>query len=238
MNSEKPQPEPPTSMEFKLAELESIPTKRLRTLCIHHGVLPSCAVEREDFIAALAPKAKDAPKQAEKPRPTTSMEFMLAELDDVPMQRLKTLCIHHGVLPADAVDRDDYILALAPKSKDAPKKIREQKVKVDLPPVQKPAPEWTPRGPVAPPVVAAPLSSILFASNNTASNGTTPAKRPPPTAASFSHADLESMTSKQLRTLCIQHGVLPKGSVDRSELLEMLHPLAAKAAPKPAPSAS
>jgi len=44
--------------------------------------------------------------------------------------------------------------------------------------------------------------------------------------AQFTPADLQTMPAKSLRMLCIQYGVLPRGSVDRSDLLEALMPVA------------
>jgi len=43
----------------------------------------------------------------------------------------------------------------------------------------------------------------------------------------FTRTDLEGMTSKALRDLCKQRGVLPTGAVERAELLQALVPLAA-----------
>lgn len=48
---------------FSSAELEGLPSKTLRTLCMQNGVLPSGPVERCDLLTALAPMATDAKRR-------------------------------------------------------------------------------------------------------------------------------------------------------------------------------
>merc|ERR1712039_171450 len=50
---------------------------------------------------------------------------------------------------------------------------------------------------------------------------------------SFTTTDLETLSAAKLRALCVQHGVLPVGAVEKSDLLKALTPLAV-VPPKPA----
>jgi hypothetical protein len=64
---------------------------------------------------------------------------------------------------------------------------------------------------------------------------TAPSSQPPAAAKAagpapgqaFTLQDLEAMSSKALRTLCAQKGVLPNGPVERGDLLKALAPIAA-----------
>jgi len=108
-------------------DLDVMPLKILRALCIQHQVLPSCAVERGDFVHALALKVGmaapggqappdaaarsaaapgRAPGRPEEPKKDFSRflgqskpNFKAADLEPMPETTLRTLCIQHGVLP-------------------------------------------------------------------------------------------------------------------------------------------
>lgn len=242
-------PEHLGEMRFTRADLESMPLKTLRGLCIQHRVLPACALERADFIQALGPLALDAgppagasppadsrraaaqePERPEAPAPHPAQDlaerkakwtslvgkhlagltFESKDLEVMPLKTLKALCLQHRVLPACAVERADFVRALAPLA-GVPAPGGQEAEPAGPPPGG--AGEGGGSGPSAPKAAKEPVrkdfSKFLGAAK-----------------PNFTARDLEDMPESTLRTLCIQHGALPAGEPQRAELLAALGRLA------------
>jgi len=228
-------------MRFTLADLEALPLKTLRGLCIQHKVFPACAIERADFMKALrplatdaapdaAPEAKEASGKADEKCSTPAVDpaedlakrkarwselagkhlagvcFDARDLQVMPLKMLKALCIQHRALPACAVERADFVRALTPMA-------------------GVPAPGGQEAEPVGQP-----------ASTQVGGSKAQKANREPvrkdfskflgAMKPNFTAADLEEMPETTLRTLCIQHGALPRGEPEREDLLAALRRLA------------
>jgi len=135
---------PPNTLRAWLLVLliSKLPLKTLRGLCIQHSVLPPCAVERADFVQALAPlTGSEAPSRLCKPeqpaQPNTASppevrkrnfsqflgvmkpNFTVADLVEMPVSTLKTLCIQHGVMPMEE-SREQFLEALYKLAKPPP----------------------------------------------------------------------------------------------------------------------
>lgn len=232
-----------STLRFTVADLATLPLKTLRGLCVQHRVLPPCAMERSDFVQALTPLASAteadagaAPAGAGEAESTTGaaedpereatqrkakwqkvaasgehlggLQFTEADLAVMAMKTLKGLCVQYKVLPSCAVERSDFVKALIPFA--AGSSLARAVAASRLPP----------------PARAANGSGAAAAAKDA------PAKRDfskflGSMKPNFSAADLAEMPDGTLRTLCMQHGVLPPGDEpDRRSLLEALGPLA------------
>merc|ERR1712072_1129923 len=106
---------------------------------MQHRVLPTCAMERADFVQALSPLcgssappsrqaeaaacAPPEPPKEQPPKPrkdyskflgSIKPNFTMADLEDMPESTLRTLCMKFGVLPpGEEVPRERLILALS-----------------------------------------------------------------------------------------------------------------------------
>lgn len=238
------------SMRFTMADLEQMPVKTLRGLCVQHRVLPACAVERSDFVKAIAHLATDAAGSCQKKEPAVpeqskpeegtgpsegpeerkakwqrvaasgehlgGLSFDQQDLDVMPMKILRGLCGQHKVLPSSAVERADFVEALRPL--------------IGRRGALQPAANSTG---TAGQTSVKPARTGLF-------NSTTPTEKKPEVPKrdfskflgafkpTFTAADLDEMPEQTLRTLCMQHGVLPQGEVPRDGLLQALTPLAVR----------
>jgi hypothetical protein len=115
-----------SALQFTIGDLGKLPLKTLKSLCIQHRVLPACAVERDDFVQALAPLATDGAtggagdRKAKWQRVAAAgghlggLQFSEADLAAMPLKTLKGLCTQHKVLPSCAVERADFVKALLP----------------------------------------------------------------------------------------------------------------------------
>jgi len=145
-------------MRFEEEDLEVMPLKILRSLCMQHKVLPSCAVERADFVRALRPCVGGSP--AAMPAATTAAA---SQSNGVSSARL----VNGSAVPATANGKSNGTHGEPPR-KEPPRKD---------------------------------FSRFLGAAK-----------------PNFTQADLEDMPESTLRTLCIQHGVLPPGDSGRNVL--------------------
>lgn len=259
--AKRPRVEHLGTMRFTLADLESMPMKVLRGLCVQHKVLPSNALERADFVAALAHMAEDsAPRTSEngereethrttpvlrgptatsaavspEPGPPTSraagnpsadepleerrarwaqtnsnahlstMAFTKVDLEVMPLKTLKGLCAQHGVLPRQAVERSDYVEAL--------ESVLGCRATAGNSSAKFSSTSATSSAKAGPAVAKAPGQSKAQENKKDFS------KFLGVVNPNFTPADLEEMPSATLRTLCIQHGVLPRGEPSHAEL--------------------
>jgi len=230
--------------EYTLAELEAMPTKTLRSLCLQRGVLQSGMIERSDFFNALAPLAVQ-PKPAAPPPPPKppteevaatkrarddealpqakkhlgAMKFTAADLESMPLKTLRDLCKQHGVLPACALERADFVQALIPlvSSSKAGPSPPTQPTKPAQPEPSKPEPA-KPEPAVE---VAAPEESAVDRKARWARSAGGHLS-----GVNFTMADLEVMPVKTLRALCVQHSALPPCAVERADFVQALAPLA------------
>merc|ERR1712151_106069 len=123
-NAAKAKPEEPKKMPtptFTMAELESLSAGKLKALCVEHKVLPVAALEKNDFLQALRPLAREPPKPKapppppqHTPGPAPLKRFSRQDLDKMSVKELKVLCIQRKVLPAAAAEKADFVQALAP----------------------------------------------------------------------------------------------------------------------------
>lgn len=121
---------------FDEQDLQVIPLKTLKALCMQHKVLPARALERFDFVSALTPligvpapggasQTQPQPQRHEANGPRVERKrdfskflgefkpsFTAADLGVMPDSTLRTLCIKHGVMPAGEPDRTDLLGAL------------------------------------------------------------------------------------------------------------------------------
>lgn len=111
-------------------DLLAMSAVKLRALCVHHGVLPHGAVERDELISALAPFVAEPPRPSrwDKMAPTlyvtqpsppgtagaAHQSFTREDLDNMPSKMLRELCQQRSVLPPGPVERSDLLKALAP----------------------------------------------------------------------------------------------------------------------------
>jgi len=246
------------NLRFSSEDLETMPLKRLRGLCVQHKCMPSCALERGDFMRALQPFASLESNTAGTARstPATSgavssevetsstnsvpkansceaepmmdlaerrakwarsagmhlagVVFELPDLDVMPLKTLRALCVQHKVLPACAVERMDFVRALtALVGVPAPGGQAREPAPASGASTTPSKPEERPRGPTKDPP-RRDFSRFLGAAK-----------------PKFTTNDLELMPEQTLRTLCIQHGVLPSsGDVGRAELFASLAKIA------------
>lgn len=130
-----------TGVRFDARDLEVMPLKMLKVLCIQHRALPACAVERADFVRALQPLVgvpapggqeaepvgqqpvgggKEGQKAGKEPVRKDFSKFLgaakpnftTADLEEMPETTLRTLCIMHGVLPIGEPQREHLLVAL------------------------------------------------------------------------------------------------------------------------------
>mmetsp|Transcript_59547 Transcript_59547/g.93999 ORF Transcript_59547/g.93999 Transcript_59547/m.93999 type:complete len:567 (+) Transcript_59547:2-1702(+) len=221
-DSSGPQPTHLSTLRFTVEDLDKLPLKTLRGLCIQHGVMPPCAMEREDFKNALIPVAakmegsdstsaampepasQPVPQGLKRPAPEhlSSLRFSVADLAGMPLKTLRGLCSQHRVLPACAVEREDFVKALAPLASD---------------------------GQLASSVDASPNVEVSPADMDA---GERKAKWQRVAASGelggiqFSEADLSAMPLKTLKGLCSQYKVLPACAVERGDFVKALIPFA------------
>lgn len=159
--------------------------------------------------------------------PSNSKEVLIAlnaaQVAALSVTQLRSFCVKHGVLPEGIVEKADLVQALASCIVQVP---------------QNQVPKTTATPTVFAPGAAAPPTTSKFDVRKSkfdvretkvlGLNVDVPAAKAPPAPAgkSFTRAAIEAMPSKELRALCLQHKVLPPGSVERSELLQALAPLA------------
>lgn len=122
---EKPEkPKEPPKPVFTTADLEAMSAGKLKALCIECGVLPLAALEKNDFLQALLPLAAAPPKPKVTPPPAhvtpgrAMKSFTRLELDKMSVKELKAYCIQRRVLPGAAVEKSDFVQALAPFAKN------------------------------------------------------------------------------------------------------------------------
>ena len=120
----------PDLPSFTTDELDTMPISKLKMFCIQFGRLPSGSLEKSDLKKALAPLAKPSTKPAFTGNGTTSNashshashhhkkralpSFSAAELDSMPISRLKSYCIQYGKMPHGPVERTDLVALLRP----------------------------------------------------------------------------------------------------------------------------
>mmetsp|Transcript_115643 Transcript_115643/g.211786 ORF Transcript_115643/g.211786 Transcript_115643/m.211786 type:complete len:148 (+) Transcript_115643:3-446(+) len=132
----------------------------------------------------------------------------------MPMKILRGLCVQHKVLPSSAVERADFVEALRPLvgKKAAPKEANATRPVAGQTGVAGPtAMNHASSKPVQPQAPKRDFSKFLGAFK-----------------PNFTATDLDEMPEGTLRTLCMQHGVLPPGEVARDALLKALTPLAVR----------
>merc|ERR1712048_1163101 len=159
----------------------------------------SSGTRRRNRRSRSSTRSRSGSNNKAKPAEPEKPQFTLQDLETLPASTLRSYCTQYAVLPIGAVERGEFVSALAPFAKPA-----SSQPKVVPPKVQQPR--------TAHPNAFTPLSS---------------AKVSPASVKSFTPQDLEAMPSKALRALCVERGVLPNGSVERSDLVQALTPLAA-----------
>jgi len=133
------------------------------------------------------------------------------------ISQLKAMCVKHGVLSTGFVEKADFIKALAPFTGVQPK--QHMPGTGAQPQANRPPRVSKFDMKEAPPPKEAKIAGL---------NIPVPSQQAPvaPASTSFTKASLQAMSSKELRTMCVQFKVLPPGPVERSELLQALSPLA------------
>lgn len=263
--------------DYTEAELEALPTKALRTVCMQHRVLPHGMVERSDLLRVLLPFAKRPPPEAPEAPPATpsaraaapegvlngsglkretvegaqeesdakraktvehlgSMKFTPADLETMPIKRLRDLCKQHGVLPTNALERGDFVRALTPLAMGG--------ASAEAAAALVPTPSATPSAatpsstPTTSPAAAATPSGHPEGSEADLAERKQRWAKAVATGAhlaglDFVTADLEVMPLKMLRGLCVQRGVLPACAMERWDFVQALLPLVGSATPLP-----
>lgn len=159
------------------------------------------------------------PRGSTSPSQEGKKEAEKVNLATASISQLRALCVKHGVLPAGLIEKGDLVNALT-----------------TFYPVQEPRAQHTPTPtPTAQPQGRAPRVSKFDMMTAPPPKETkimglnipVPSKAPSgPAGQSFTRAAIQAMSSKELRTLCMERKVLPPGPVERSELLQALAPLA------------
>lgn len=135
---------PPPAPSFTKDDLQGYPSKTLRNMCVQYKVLPIGMVERTDLLKALEPLAvvKSASsscataRAVERPGNGVRSDlpsFTTADLDTMPISKLKMYCIQFGRLPSGSLEKSDLKKALLPLAKVAPKPVTPAVVKKVLP---------------------------------------------------------------------------------------------------------
>mmetsp|Transcript_13097 Transcript_13097/g.37367 ORF Transcript_13097/g.37367 Transcript_13097/m.37367 type:complete len:803 (-) Transcript_13097:86-2494(-) len=238
-------PEHLGEMRFSRMDLEAMPLKTLKGLCIQHKVFPACALERADFIKALGPLATDAaalgnagpgPKEAPGRPESNSTIPTVDPAEDLAKRKARWAELagkHLTGVRFEAVDLQvmplKMLKALCVQHRASPACAVERAdfVKALTPKVGVPAPGGQEAEPVGQPPTSAPGGVGKY--------GQKASKEPVRKDFSkflgamkpnFTVADLEEMPDTTLRTLCIQHGALPIGEPSRDALLVGLRRLA------------
>lgn len=157
------------------------------------------------------PRGSTSPSQEGKKQADEKVNLATASVS-----QLRSLCLKHGVLPTGIIEKSDLVNALTPI-------LGLQ----ETPAQRTPTPTAQPQG-RAPRVSKFDMMTAP-PPKDTKIMGLTipvPSKAPSGTGQSFTRAAMQAMSSKELRTLCIERKVLPPGPVERSELLQALAPLA------------
>lgn len=235
--AKKPRVELPPDLpaSFTAEELPKMSLKNLKGLCIKHRVLPAGALEKGEFVQALVkyldsqksqPTAAAAPQQQpqqapQEKKPDTPEElaarkakwakaagehlagvsFDMADLQVMPTKVLRGLCVQYKVMPASAVEKADFVRALSPLAGLSSSQLNSrQAAQTKAAEVQKEAVKKQ----------EAPKKDFSRFLGQAKPN--------------FTPDDLQEMPESTLRTLCIQHGVLPQGEAAAypSELLAAL----------------
>ncbi|CAE7298105.1 unnamed protein product [Symbiodinium pilosum] len=206
----------PDLPSFTTDELDTMPISKLKMFCIQFGRLPSGSLEKSDLKKALAPLAKPSSKPAFTGNGTTSNashshvshhhkkralpSFSVAELDSMPISRLKSYCIQYGKMPHGPVERTDLVALLRPFA-------------VGTASASAVGSAFGSGG------VAAPLGPACV--------NASPASKPVEAQDSFVLEDLKTMSMKMLKTFCLKHKVMPHGHTDKQVFVSEL-PLQAK----------
>jgi hypothetical protein len=146
-----------------------------------------------------------------------------AQVAALSISQLRTFCVKNGVLPEGIVEKADLVKALASCTVQVPQnQVPKTNATPALPPGASALPPTTSKFDVRKSKFDVRETKVLGL------NIEVPVPKAPsaPAGKSFTRAAIEAMPSKELRALCLQHKVLPPGSVERSELLQALAPLA------------
>lgn len=220
-DSSGPQATHLSTLRFTVDDLDKLPLKILRGLCIQHGVMPPCAMERDDFKRALIPVAArmegsdsgPATEPARIPEPSSqglkrpapehlsTLRFTLGDLAGMPLKTLRGLCVQHKVLPSCAVEREDFVKALTPLASDSQQGSSEATSGTDSSERQ--------------------AKFQRVASTVEQSSG-----------PQFSEEDLAAMPLKALKSFCAQYKVMPSCAVERGDFVRALLPFAVATACK------
>lgn len=229
-------PEHLGQIRFTHADLQTMPLKTLRGLCLQHKVLPACALERADFVRALGPLTVAAPPGCGD-EAVAKAESEGAGVAEDPAKDLaqrkarwaRAAGEHLAGVKFEALDLEVMPLktlkALCVQHRVQPACAVERAdfVRALVPLAGVPAPGGA----------EAPAPAVQAAAAQAGGPKAAPAaaKEPPRRDYSkflgamkpnFTAADLEGMPDTTLRTLCIQHGALPAGEPQRPALLAAL----------------
>lgn len=186
----------PSPPPFTMQDLEGMGAGALRALCMQRNVLPGGIVERSDLVKALTPfaTAPAAPPAAA----AAPASVQAAAPTPLPFSLQELEGMGTGALRAVCMQRNVLPSGIVERS---------DLLKALIPFATMPVPPaFVPAAPVA---AASPAPSPTQAA---------PALPGPP----FAREALEAQTTKALRALCIQQGVLMRAPVERGDLISAL----------------
>lgn len=247
-----------STMRFTAADLEKMPLKTLRGLCVQHKVVPKNVVERADFVKALMPLVDPEPvaargaeaasptRAAEESRNGKSADAATAPSEGAPAGRGEKRPAEHlstmrfteaelAKLPLKTL-RGLCIQHKVLPPAGAVERADFERALLPLA-VCSAAPAADPGQREAQSGAAAPEEPPLGTEERKAKWQKVAATGEHLAGLHFEEADLAVMPMKTLRGLCTQHKVLPPGAVERADFVQALRPLigatssAAKAAP-------
>jgi len=235
------EPAAPELPRFTASDLEALPSRSLRTLCVQHGVLPSGMVERRDLLQALAPLAEAVPQNItpqQSPPAQPSKGTLPPPKASVPPPKPPAPPPKASAQQAQAAGLPQFTREELEAMKSSTMRTycmhhgvlpsgtveRADLIRV-LTPFATVAPSnRTVLPPSLPPKAPAPKAAALkTAASVTSRPG---ADVTVPSRPKFTRVELEGTPSKTLRSYCIHFGVLPSGMVERADLLKALAPFA------------
>eukprot|EP00929_Paragymnodinium_shiwhaense_P007596 TRINITY_DN111506_c0_g1_i1.p1 TRINITY_DN111506_c0_g1~~TRINITY_DN111506_c0_g1_i1.p1 ORF type:complete len:848 (-),score=284.16 TRINITY_DN111506_c0_g1_i1:17-2560(-) len=161
-----------------------------------------------------------------------SLKFAVADLDKMSVKKLRDLCRQHGVLPATALEKADFVKALAPCASDAPATSAGGSAGgvASAQAFRSPAkPASSAPAPAAPAAAAASVPADDPAARKARWAKVDPAQMHMG-SITFELEDLDVMPIKVLRALCNQKRVLQGGSLEKRDFINALKPFVGKAA--------
>lgn len=201
---------PNTKVEAAAAAIAAARGVRHTPSAVEEAAAQIAAGLAEKQLRQQAAAASPAPAPAAAPTPVKKVDplpsFTRDDLDKLPVKTLRAYCAQSGRLPNVAVERNDFVQALLPLCSNTASRP---------PAAASPAAPKAAAPPSQPAAKAAMTPGLQPAASK---SGDLPSK--------FTTKDLQAFPNKMLKNLCVKHGVLPNGPIEREDLVRALRPMA------------